>query len=72
MYSLSDHQARYFTDSFGIWWVHSFYMVHDIDAWRKDALPPFYLQTTNEQILINSGPGSGGAEKPKSKVVREI
>jgi hypothetical protein len=47
-------------------------MVHDIDAWRKDVLPPFYLQTTHEQILTNSGPGSGGAEKAKSKVVREI
>jgi hypothetical protein len=55
VYSLSHQQARCVTDNFGVWWVHSWYIVHDINAWRKDVLPPFYLQTTTEQILMNSG-----------------
>jgi len=54
-YSLSHHQSRCVTDKFGIRWVHSCYIVHNINAWRKDVLPPFYLQTTTEQILMNSG-----------------
>jgi len=55
MYSLSQHQARCVTDNFHIQWVHSCYIVHDINAWRKAVLPPFYIQTTTEQILMNSG-----------------
>lgn len=54
-YSLSHHQARCVTGNFGIRWVHSCYIVHDINAWRKDVLRPFYVQTTTEQILMNSG-----------------
>jgi hypothetical protein len=62
MCSVSHRQARCVTDDFGIRWVHSCYIV-DINAWRKDVSPPFYLQTTNEQTLMNSGNQSMGELK---------
>jgi len=63
MYSLSHHQARCVTNNFGIRWVHSCYIIHNINARRKDVLPPLYLQTATEQILMNSGNQAVGSWK---------